>query len=74
MPQLHHSIVYHNNDVVDQNKRVGRHIFLNDLDVEPVISGAYLSEHQHFFPFRILDGEQPFAQIIVLTCMKKWKH
>ena len=60
--------------MVNQNKRVEKLIFFNDLGVEPVISGAYLSERQHFFHFRILDGEQPFAQIIVLTCMKKWKH
>lgn len=35
---------------------------------------ACLSECRYFFDFRIQGGDQPFAQTIVLTCMRKWKH
>ena len=45
-----------------------------NLCVKPGMNGACLSECQYLFHFRIQGGDQPFAQIIVLTCMKKWKH
>lgn len=50
------------------------YFFVYNLCANLVMNGACLSKSQYFFHFRIQGGDQPFAQIIVLTCMKKWKH
>ena len=44
------------------------------LVCQATMNGACLSECLYLFHFRIQGGDQPFAPIIVLTCMKKWKH
>lgn len=57
-----------------QNRKIEQYIFLFTTVCQATMNDACFSEHLYLFHFRIRGGDQPFAPIIVLTCMKKWKH